>query len=55
MMQAEKTYEHILFEQDGAVAYVTMNRPSKRNALSLDHMQELTSCFQEIGESKEFP
>jgi enoyl-CoA hydratase/carnithine racemase len=53
MIQAEKTYEHILFEQDDNVAYVTMNRPSKRNALSLDHMRELTSCFQEIGESKE--
>ena len=53
MMQAEKTYEHIRFERDGAVAYVTMDRPSKRNALSLAHMQELTSCFQEIGESKE--
>ena len=45
MIEAEKTYEHILFEQDDAVAYVTMNRPSKRNALSLDHMRELTSCF----------
>src|SRR3954451_1220993 len=54
MIEAEKTYEHILFEQDGTVAYVTMNRPSKRNALSLDHMRELTSCFKEIGESKEF-
>jgi enoyl-CoA hydratase/carnithine racemase len=48
MMQAEKTYEHIRFERDGAVAYVTMNRPNKRNALSLAHMQELTSCFKEI-------
>ena len=40
MIQAEKTYEHILFEQDVNVACVTMNRPSKRNALSLDHMRE---------------
>jgi enoyl-CoA hydratase/carnithine racemase len=54
MIEAEKTYQHILFEQDGDVAYVTMNRPSKRNALSLDHMRELTSCFIEIGGSKEF-
>ena len=53
MMQAEKTYEHILLERDGNVAYVTMNRPNKRNALSLDHMGELTACFKEIGESKE--
>jgi enoyl-CoA hydratase/carnithine racemase len=53
MIEAEKTYQHILFEQDGDVAYVTMNRPSKRNALSLDHMRELTSCFQEIGERRD--
>ena len=53
MIEAEKTYEHILFEQDGAVAYVTMNRPKKRNALSLEHMQELISCFEEIGEGRE--
>jgi len=53
MIEAEKTYEHILFEQDGPVAYVTMNRPKKRNALSLDHMQELISCFEAIGEARE--
>ncbi len=53
MIEAEKTYEHILFEQDGPVAYVTMNRPKKRNALSLDHMQELISCFKVLGEGRE--
>jgi enoyl-CoA hydratase/carnithine racemase len=53
MIEAEKTYEHILVEQDGPVAYVTMNRPRKRNALSLDHMQELISCFEAIGEARE--
>jgi enoyl-CoA hydratase/carnithine racemase len=53
MIEVEKTYEHILFEQDGAVAYVTMNRPKKRNALSLEHMQELISLFEEIGERKD--
>ena len=53
MIEAEKTYEHILFEQDGPVAYVTMNRPKKRNALSLEHMQELISCFKATGEDRE--
>jgi enoyl-CoA hydratase/carnithine racemase len=53
MIEAEKTYEHVLFERDGAVARVTMNRPKKRNALSLDHMQELIGCFKTIGERKE--
>ena len=32
---------------------MTMNRPDKRNALSLAHMLELEECFQSIGESKE--
>ena len=53
MIEAKMTYEHVLFERDGAVARVTMNRPKKRNALSLDHMQELISCFRAIGERKE--
>src|SRR5215213_1209213 len=52
MIEAEKTYEYIHFEQDGTVAYVTMNRPKKRNALSLAHMQELISLFKEIGEDR---
>jgi enoyl-CoA hydratase/carnithine racemase len=53
MLEAEKTYEHILFEQDDDIARVTMNRPKKRNALSLEHMRELISCFREIGERRD--
>ncbi|MGI8860913.1 MAG: enoyl-CoA hydratase-related protein, partial [Rubrobacteraceae bacterium] len=53
MLEAEKTYEHVLFEQDGKIARVTMNRPEKRNALSLAHMQELISCLKAVGEEKE--
>ena len=54
MIDAEKrTYEHILFEADGPIARVTMNRPDKRNALSLAHMQELMDCLKAIGEARE--
>lgn len=54
MIEAEqKTYEHIFLESDENVAYVTMNRPDKRNALSLAHMLELKECFESIGKSKE--
>ncbi len=52
-MIEETTYEHLLFERDGEIAYVTMNRPRRRNALSLEHMRELISCFEAIGESRE--
>ena len=56
MIKAEKqTYEHILYEGDETVALVTMNRPKKRNALSLDHMQELITCLRAIGETGEAP
>jgi enoyl-CoA hydratase/carnithine racemase len=48
-----KTYEHILVEADGPVARVTMNRPDKRNALSLAHMRELADCLRVIGEARE--
>jgi enoyl-CoA hydratase/carnithine racemase len=54
MIEAEqRTYEHILLEQDGVIARITMNRPEKRNALSLAHMQELIDCLKAIGEGKE--
>lgn len=51
MIEADKqTYENILVEQDGAVTRVTMNRPKKRNALSLAHMEELIHAFKSVGE-----
>ena len=53
MLKEERTYKHILHESDGTVALVTMNRPNKRNALSLDHMQELISCLKAVGEARE--
>ena len=53
MIEAEReTYEHILFEMDGTIARLTMNRPEKRNALSLTHMQELIHCLKAVGEGK---
>jgi enoyl-CoA hydratase/carnithine racemase len=54
-MLQEQAYEHILYEGDETVALVTMNRPKKRNALSLDHMQELIVCLKAIGEAGETP
>jgi len=47
------TYEHILVSSsnDDAAAYVTvtLNRPERRNALSLALMRELTDAFRTIG------
>lgn len=46
---ATETYQHILVATDGPVATITMNRPERRNALSLAHMEELIHCFKAIG------
>ena len=45
--------KHILVDREGAISLVTMNRPERRNALSLEHMQELTQAFREISHSGE--
>jgi enoyl-CoA hydratase/carnithine racemase len=44
-------YEHILVQRSGDFATVTMNRPQRRNALSLEHMRELISAFRVLGDS----
>lgn len=47
------TYQTIQFEVEGPLAWVTMNRPEKRNALSLEHMTELIDCFKRIGADRQ--
>ena len=42
-------YRDILYHYEDGVAWVTMNRPEKRNALSQRHMEELIDCFTQIG------
>ncbi len=47
------SYENLCFETDGPVAVVTLNRPNRRNALSLGLMRELMDCLGRIGEDRE--
>src|ERR1035438_7956815 len=42
-------FANISITQEGAAAVVTLNRPQRRNALSLDLMLELMACLGEIG------
>jgi enoyl-CoA hydratase/carnithine racemase len=44
-------YENVLVERDDGVTTITMNRPERRNALSLAHMRELITAFSEAGDS----
>jgi len=43
--------DEVLVETDGPFAIITMNRPGRRNALSLSHMRALTEAFRQVGET----
>jgi enoyl-CoA hydratase/carnithine racemase len=40
--------EQLLTERSDAIVRITLNRPDRRNALSLALMRELTACFESI-------
>jgi enoyl-CoA hydratase/carnithine racemase len=48
-MIAPSTYRNLLMEGSDGIAVVTLNRPEKRNALSLEVMRELLAAFEAIG------
>jgi enoyl-CoA hydratase/carnithine racemase len=43
------SYETLLYETEGKIAVITLNRPERRNALSLQLMQELIDCLERIA------
>ncbi len=45
-------YEHILVKAEGPYATITLNRPEKRNALSLELMRELIDAINGVGASE---
>jgi enoyl-CoA hydratase/carnithine racemase len=47
------SYESICFASEGNIALVTLNRPQRRNALSLALMLELIDCLSEIGSRRD--
>ena len=42
-------YENIVFEQDGAVGILTVNRPKSLNALNPATVQEIAACLEQVG------
>ena len=44
-------FEHVLVKRSGDFTTITMNRPHRRNALSLAHMRELIEAFRQVGAS----
>lgn len=47
------TFENILYEKKGAIAYVTVNRPKVLNALNMATMEELRRAFTAAKEDAE--
>lgn len=47
------SYEHLLIDTNDAIARVTLNRPERRNALSLGLMQEMIAYLRDIGNSRD--
>jgi enoyl-CoA hydratase/carnithine racemase len=46
-------YEYLLVEADAPIAIVTMNRPDRRNALSLELMEEMIDTFRGLAKQQE--
>jgi enoyl-CoA hydratase/carnithine racemase len=46
-------YDFLLVECDAPIAIVTMNRPDRRNALSVGLMEEMIECFRELSQNPE--
>jgi enoyl-CoA hydratase/carnithine racemase len=49
----ETETRNLLVTRDGAAARVVLNRPEKRNALSLELMEELTAALHEVSARRE--
>ncbi|MBC8461821.1 MAG: enoyl-CoA hydratase [Deltaproteobacteria bacterium] len=45
-------YKNIICEEMEEIAFVTLNRPEKRNALSLDLLRELSTCLRKVGQER---
>jgi len=50
---ASTQYRNLLVARDGPAATITLNRPEKRNALSLELMEELLAALEAVGSDHE--
>ncbi|MFL5310494.1 MAG: enoyl-CoA hydratase [Myxococcales bacterium] len=46
-------FRNISVDREGPIAFITMERPERRNALSLEHLQELLESLRAIGADRE--
>lgn len=45
------TYRHIRCDRADTITTITMNRPERRNALSVEHMEEIIAALRAAGDS----
>jgi enoyl-CoA hydratase/carnithine racemase len=46
-------YDDLKFDSEGGIGIITLNRPEKRNALSLELLQELSALLTSISQDRE--
>ena len=46
------SYQHLLQSTEGRLGIITLNRPERRNPLSLDLMRELIACLDELSQDR---
>ncbi len=46
-------FRNVAFDREGSIAWITMDRPERRNALSLEHLRELLECLRAVGGDRE--
>src|ERR1044071_6419300 len=49
----KSNFEYLLVEPGPPIAIITLNRPERRNALSLGLMKELITCLRAFGQSQD--
>jgi len=52
-VEPASSYESLILTREAQIAVITLNRPERRNALSLALMLELIRCLEEIGGNRE--
>ena len=50
---SDTEFRNLLVRRDGAAATITLNRPEKRNALSLELMEELIAALERLGAERD--
>jgi enoyl-CoA hydratase/carnithine racemase len=48
-----RRFRNVAEEREGPIAWITLDRPERRNALSLELLQELLECLRAIGADRE--